>query len=198
MDDEFELIEDGATAFARAVTQSEKRAALVTWLRGAATFADGVVPGASAPGHQLMAAIEALDANRVAPSLFSRDGEGSAPTPAKLDAQARAVAAVRLMSAKSKAVGVTVAKVRGLVCQFNGMDPDKLKSLVQHVNAGMPYVENGNYKPGQKYVPVIERVPIQTAKWTDAHELLTKYRIQHKLFDMICHDLHADREILDS
>ena len=167
-DDEFELVEQGSAAFDAATTRSAKRAALLTWLKGATVFAEQFAPGAGAPGYQLSAAIEALDAHIVLPSLFAQDGAGSAPTPAKLDAQARAVAA-RLMSAKSKPVGVTIAKVRGLVCQFNGMEPDKLKSLVHHVNAGMPYVENRNYKPGQKYVAVIERVPVQTAKWTDAH-----------------------------
>ena len=197
-EDEFELVEQGSSAFDAATTRSEKRAALLTWLQGATMFAEQFMPGTGAPGKQLAAAIEALDANVILPSLFAQDGAGSTPTPAKLDAQARAVAAVRLISAKSKVAGVTMAKVRGIVCHFNGMDPDKLKSLVDHVNAGMPHVETGRYRPGQKYVPIIERVPVQTAKWIDAHELLTKYRVEHKLLDMICHDLRSDRDVLQS
>jgi len=197
-DDEFEMVEQGSAAFESATTRSDKRAALLTWLKGATVFAEQVAAGAGAPGYHLAAAIEALDANIVLSGLFAHDGAGSTPTPAKLDAQARAVAAVRLMSAKSKAAGVKIVEVRALVCQFNGMEPDKLKSLVHHVNAGIPYVESGRYKSGQKYVAVIERVPVQMAKWTDLHELLTKYRVEHRLVEIICHDLRADRDILQS
>ncbi|MDB5585081.1 MAG: hypothetical protein JWP26_51 [Devosia sp.] len=195
MDDEFELIEQGAAAFSAAKTRLAKRAALVNWLNGAVAFAEQVAPGAGAPGQHLIGALNALDAG-MTPVIF----DGTDRTPAELDALARAVAATLIFSAvgKRKKIKKPASQARELVRHYNGMNLGSLKGLCGHVGAGLAHIDDGKFKPDQRHLPVIQRIPVVNQGWKDREAFAATWSLDFNLYDAICYDLLQDRRIFVS